>query len=153
MIVLNEAAYGQVQNLFKARYLKDNQGDILPYRILSPEQLRKGKKYPLVLFYHGSGERGNDNFSQLKWGVRHFATKKIRRRFPAYVVVPQCPEDSQWVNINYDNFPVHLPLRPSPYIALSIELIRYLEQKYSYRPESNLCNGHFQWWIRGLGSY
>lgn len=134
LIVFFEATDGQAQNLFKARYLKDAQGEILPYRILSPEKLKKDKKYPLVLFFHGSGERGNDNFSQLKWGVRHFATKKIRRHFPAYVVAPQCPQNSQWVNINYDNFPVHLPLRPSHYIALSIELIQFLEQKYPIDP-------------------
>lgn len=127
-------ASSYAQNLFQPKFLKDNQGDTLPYRILFPEKIKNGKQYPLILFYHGSGERGNDNFSQLKWGVRHFATPKIRHKYPAFVVAPQCPRDSQWVDINYDNFPVTLPLQPSHYIALSIELIRFLEQKYPIDP-------------------
>jgi predicted peptidase len=39
----------------------------LPYRILLPEGYEEGsqKKYPLVVFLHGIGERGNNNESQL----------------------------------------------------------------------------------------
>ena len=37
------------------------QQDTMPYRFLQPEQLKEGKKYPLVLFLHGAGERGRDN--------------------------------------------------------------------------------------------
>ena len=134
MMIVIFQSNSYAQNLFQPRFLKDEHGDTLPYRILFPEKIKKGKKYPLVLFYHGSGERGNDNFSQLKWGVRHFATKKIRHRFPAFVVAPQIPADSQWVDMNYDAFPVVLPVQPSHYIALSIELIRFLEEKYPIDP-------------------
>ena len=35
--------------------------DTLPCRILTPVNFKIGKKYPLVIFLHGSGERGNDN--------------------------------------------------------------------------------------------
>ena len=33
-------------------------GDSLPYRMIRPESMKAGKKYPLVLFLHGAGERG-----------------------------------------------------------------------------------------------
>ena len=39
------------------------------YRLAVPEKPEAGKLYPLVLFLHGSGERGTDNSSQLKHGV------------------------------------------------------------------------------------
>lgn len=37
----------------------------MPYRLYVPEKLEPGKAYPLVLFFHGGGERGNDNSAQL----------------------------------------------------------------------------------------
>jgi predicted peptidase len=35
--------------------------DTLRYRILYPGNYKKEKPYPLVVFLHGGGERGNDN--------------------------------------------------------------------------------------------
>ena len=45
-------------------------GKVLPYRILYPENYDPAKKYPLVLFLHGAGERGNDNEKQLSTGIK-----------------------------------------------------------------------------------
>ena len=42
--------------------------DTLPCRILTPQNFQIGKKYPLVIFLHGAGERGSDNNAQLQWG-------------------------------------------------------------------------------------
>ena len=52
---------------FEKRVYKDKEGDILPYRLLLPADLKENpdKKYPLVLFLHGLGERGIDNEAQL----------------------------------------------------------------------------------------
>jgi len=33
----------------------------LPYRWHAPDSPAPGKRYPLVLFLHGAGERGDDN--------------------------------------------------------------------------------------------
>jgi predicted peptidase len=56
-------------------YLKfgNANGDTLLYRQLFPDANPKAK-YPLVIFLHGSGERGKDNEAQLKWGALQFAT-------------------------------------------------------------------------------
>lgn len=70
--------------------------DTLPCRILSPLHFSTGKKYPLIIFLHGSGERGNDNESQLTWGGSLFLDSANREKFPAIVVFPQCPKDSSW---------------------------------------------------------
>lgn len=51
-------------------------GDTLQYRMLFPDY-DTFRKYPLVIFLHGSGERGNDNEAQLKWGVMNFATDQM----------------------------------------------------------------------------
>ena len=40
-------------------------GDTLRYCALAPQQIEQGKSYPLVVFLHGAGERGEDNQAQL----------------------------------------------------------------------------------------
>jgi len=45
-----------------------SKGDSLPYRMIHPESVKPGEKYPIVLFLHGAGERGNDNEKQLTHG-------------------------------------------------------------------------------------
>ncbi len=70
--------------------------DTLRYRILYPEERKEGKAYPLIVFLHGSGERGRNNEAQLVHGGEFFAREAIMRYFPAIVIFPQCPPDSTW---------------------------------------------------------
>ena len=81
-----------------------HQNDTLPYRILLPKNYNSQKSYPLLIFLHGAGERGNDNKSQLVHGSFLFKFKDFRKNHPAIVVFPQCPEKSSWANVkrNYE---------------------------------------------------
>ncbi|MCU4155859.1 dienelactone hydrolase family protein [Carboxylicivirga sp. A043] len=72
--------------------------DTLNYRILYPENMKPNKHYPLVLFLHGAGERGNDNQKQLTHGASLFLNKKIQKKYPAIVVFPQCPNNIMWTH-------------------------------------------------------
>lgn len=81
----------------KHQYIKNN--DTLPYRLLLPEGYEKGKKYPLVIFLHGAGERGNDNEKQLTHGGALFLKEENRQKYPAIVVFPQCSQQSYWSNV------------------------------------------------------
>ena len=45
-------------------------GKVLHYRIKGPAEAEPGRKYPLVVFMHGAGERGADNAAQLKNATR-----------------------------------------------------------------------------------
>ena len=71
--------------------------DTLPCRILTPLNFDVNKKYPLLIFLHGAGERGNDNEAQLNWGADIFLDSLNRIKFPAIVVFPQCPANDKWV--------------------------------------------------------
>lgn len=75
-------------------------GDTLPYRLLLPENYDKSKKYPLVFFLHGAGERGNNNEAQLVHGAKLFLKEENRKNFPAIIVFPQCPANSFWSNVD-----------------------------------------------------
>lgn len=86
---------------FDAKALHQNAGKYLPrdktsYRLLSPKHLQDGKQYPVVLYLHGAGERGNDNVQQLRSVPSWLATDENRQRFPCYLIVPQCPRNSYW---------------------------------------------------------
>ena len=82
--------------------------DTLRCRILTPMNYSRTKKYPVVVFLHGSGERGDDNEKQLVWGADLFLDSLNRARFPAIIIFPQCPLNSSWarsmrVNIANDS--------------------------------------------------
>lgn len=77
--------------------------DTLNYRVLKPLNFDSNKKYPLVLFMHGSGERGNDNKAQLIHGSGLFTKEENRKKYNAFVVFPQCPSNSYWANIDYED--------------------------------------------------
>jgi predicted peptidase len=77
-----------LEKLLEAKTLTEGKA-ALSYRLLKPATVEEGKKYPLVIFLHGSGERGDDNKAQLKHGVAEFA--KRRKEFPCFLIAPQCP--------------------------------------------------------------
>lgn len=91
--------FSQDKDLFEKQLFISGE-DTLFCRILTPLNFQKGKKYPVVLFLHGSGERGNDNEAQLNWGADMFLDSTIRVKFPAIVVFPQCPSNSKWSEYN-----------------------------------------------------
>lgn len=95
------SAFAQDLSKFKKEiYVKGT--DTLKYRVLYPENFDTAKKYPVVIFLHGSGERGNDNEKQLTHGSKMFLADDFRKKFPAIVVFPQCAEESYWSNVEME---------------------------------------------------
>ena len=90
----------------------NGKGDTLNYRMLYPDSDTM-RKYPLVIFLHGSGERGNDNDAQLKWGVINFASDQMMVAHPAFVIAPQCPENMGWSNFSRTNNSTEMHLQPT----------------------------------------
>lgn len=70
--------------------------DTLRYRILYPLNYQQGTVYPVIIFLHGSGERGRDNESQLAHGADLFLKPEMRAKYSAIVIFPQCPDDTAW---------------------------------------------------------
>lgn len=87
----------------------DAKGKTLPYRLLVPEKVEEGKKYPLVIFLHGAGERGTDNEKQLVWGISEFIKPEHRKAYPCYLIAPQCPAAQKW-----GDWSVNAPLAKEP---------------------------------------
>lgn len=121
----------------KRQYIKNN--DTLPYRLLLPEGYEKGKKYPLVIFLHGAGERGNDNEKQLTHGGALFVNQENRQKYPAIVVFPQCSQQSYWSNVKITGSGTNRVFEfinggtPTVPMQLVMELMKELHSKYGIK--------------------
>ncbi len=80
----------------KFTYTKD--GTTIPYRVILPENYSDAKDYPMLLFLHGAGERGNDNESQFVNCVQYISDNLPE---DCIIVAPQCPTDQQWVDVGF----------------------------------------------------
>lgn len=85
-------------DLFEKGEYADN-GHTLPYRILWPENMEKGKKYPLFIYLHGMGQGGRDNEKQLQGRADLFLKPENRVRYPCIVLFPQAPFGRSFVHI------------------------------------------------------
>ena len=65
------------------------------YEIYVPADYTPAKKWPVIMFLHGSGERGSDGVLQTAVGLGA-AIRKSPSSFPAIVVFPQLPAESGW---------------------------------------------------------
>jgi len=138
-IAFSHTGIAQDKSLFEKQVFVSTQGDSMPYRILFPEKYDKSRQYPLIVFLHGSGERGTDNEKQLIHGADLFLKPKNRKNFPAIVVFPQCPEDKYWIDISIRsklggkgemNFEESIK-SPSEELAIVNELVDQLIQEES----------------------
>jgi predicted peptidase len=104
----------------------------LPYRFLRPDSFESRKKYPLVIFLHGSYEKGFDNEKQLEIGGQFFLRDSIRRRYPSYVLFPQCPTGDVWALFNVRTDPatgeaiIDFPFHKTP-TDVSAALLRLVD--------------------------
>ena len=107
---LSLSMIAQDYSQFEKKNFQNKEGESLPYRILFPQNYDQSLQYPLVVFLHGAGERGADNESQLKHGVKAFLDSTARKQFPAIVIAPQCPKDGYWGSVKVDRSEMPLKL-------------------------------------------
>src|SRR5205814_10542335 len=70
------------------------------YRLFIPKGYDPAKKYPLVLWLHGSGSVGSDNRKQISsastLGTHTWTRPENQAKYPAFVLAPQCPSGRSW---------------------------------------------------------
>lgn len=69
------------------------------YRLIEPRATALADPHarvPLVVFLHGSGERGNDNNAQLVHFAAACASDGFQEKAPCFVLAMQCPVDDVW---------------------------------------------------------
>jgi predicted peptidase len=65
------------------------------YQVYVPPGWSKKQKWPVILFLHGAGERGDDGLIQTEVGIGT-AIRRHADRVPAIVVFPQCLKNRWW---------------------------------------------------------
>lgn len=119
-----------VADRFAARTFKGEQGE-LKYRLFKPAEYDANRKYPLVIFFHGAGERGDDNTKQLVHGMKDFSGDEVQKKFPCFIVAPQCPNGEQWVNVPWSADKHTMPEKPADSLQLSLDLLAALQKEFS----------------------
>lgn len=73
----------------------------LPYRIYYPTgySTNGSVKYPVLLFLHGAGERGTDNYRHVD--ANDGLLRRLIQSDECVVIAPQCPNNAQWVNTDW----------------------------------------------------
>ncbi len=103
----------------------DYQDEMFRYRLMKPETIEQGKSYPLVLFLHGAGERGDDNAAQLAYLPREMASETNRKAFPCFVLAPQCRKGKKWVDVDWsDASAAAMPESPSHMMNTAIKMMK-----------------------------
>lgn len=109
------------------------ENDTLNYRILKPLNYNPNKQYPVHLFLHGSGERGNDNSSQLTHGGKLFLKKENREKYNSWVIFPQCSKNDRWPSLSSDQWDKSFNnnnSKPNKSLGLVIRLMdKFIEKK------------------------
>lgn len=128
---------------FSAESFTSTSGQKVPYNILLPENYDPHKTYPMMVWLHGRGERGDNNTSQLNNGVEKFLEPEIHKKFPGIIVVPQCPENDEWTNMSskYRTGEQHMTEQPTAITRASFELVEHLQKKYKVQPDSTSLVG------------
>ena len=119
----------RAQDSGEAREFKSASGKKILYRLFKPAGYDDQQKYPLVLFLHGAGERGDDNQSQTKNGVRFFLQNQAK--FPCFIVAPQCPGKLQWVDTPWGNLKHAMPAQPTEPMQSTIDLLPALQKEFA----------------------
>lgn len=137
LIFLLACAGGLRADDFEARTYAGTDGKTLPYRLLTPLGYDKDKdtKYPVVFFFHGAGERGADNVTQLKLVVQAFASPANRAKYPCFVIAAQCPNNQQWVDMPWGALSGVRSPRPSVPMGMALKILDDVTAEFNTDPD------------------
>ena len=122
-----------VDKLAPVRKFTAKDGTVIPYREYIPAsigtpapadepELERSVSYPLVLFMHGAGTRGDDGAAFTGNIAFKCILSQILHETPAIVLAPQCPVDAKWVDTQWEETThVYSPV-PSRHMEAALEL-------------------------------
>lgn len=132
-IVAQSSKDPQQVKLFKRRITRTMTAEYLLY-LPKDYNGRSRRRWPLILFLHGAGERGRDIAKVAAHGPPKLA--KQGKDFPFIIVSPQCPANDRWDN------------------DLLLGLLDDIEEKYRVDPSrvylTGLSMGGYGTWSLGL---
>ena len=78
------------------------------FQVYLPEEWRRNdhKLWPIILFLHGRGERGEEGMWQTQIGLPE-AVRDHPERWPFIIVMPQCPQGHYWTDPDMMDMAMH----------------------------------------------
>jgi pimeloyl-ACP methyl ester carboxylesterase len=125
------------------------------YRLLRPADhdpaaRDAGKKWPLILFLHGAGERGNDNKAQLKYFPTDMASSENRAKYSTFLLAPQCPTDRAWSAISLRDLSARFQAEPPEEEKVVLLMLDAVMKEFPVDPDriylTGLSMGGFASW-------
>lgn len=124
---------------FVAATITSSDGYTQPYAVFVPENYDRAKKWPLVMFLHGSGEGGADGVRQTRVGLGPFVAM-YRKKCPFIAVFPQSPNAKTWFR--------------GPQAKIMFEILDKVQRDYSVDPDriylTGISMGGFGTWEMGM---
>lgn len=78
----------------------DSRYEVMRYALFLPPDYDPQRKYPLVLWFHGAGSRGDDLDTLLKdsdqHGIGYLSRPDIQKQYPAIILAPQLRNGRGW---------------------------------------------------------
>lgn len=134
----------------EAREWKAPDGTGIKYRWSAPEKTEPGKSYPLVLFLHGAGERGDDNTAQLKHGVIPIIEGAEKLGTPVFLIAPQCPAGRWWSSADSSKTRLAAAGQPNPLLEAVLALVTEIQKTRPIDPKrfhvTGISMGGFGTW-------
>ena len=116
---------------FRKRTYNDKAGAHLPYRLYVPLGYESNRKYPLLLWLHGSDGRGSDNIKQLNGGnqvaTHFFASDAVQLKLPMFILLPQCSSGDNWSDPDLN--------QPSNPLVLTMNALAEVQMEFSIDPD------------------
>jgi len=115
-------------------------GTVLPYSLYFPLNYDPGENYPFLLYLHEAGARGSDN--QVQIGYQGFLDGYIStamEQYPCFILIPQCAEDTLWVDVPWTNGYYRLDETPvSSNLSAATELLHSVLEETDAIDQSRL---------------
>ena len=131
---------GTLRADFVQRVIQDESGEHR-YTVFLPENYTADKQWPVILYLHGAGERGNDGQRQLTIGLAP-AIEKRKSTFPFIAVFPQCEDTSARYLAGW--------LADSPDAQRALKILDAVERDYSIDASRRILTG---WSMGGYGTW
>ncbi len=97
----------------------------IKFRLRSPNNIKLHKKYPLVVWFHGKGESGDDNRRQLAHLQYTLEFLVGPKSLDFFMLVTQCPKDNPYWNTS-----VSQEGKGDAPVTIAMEIFEHLIEEY-----------------------
>lgn len=125
----------------EAKLWKDGDGGELRYRWHEPAEREEGARFPLVLFLHGAGERGEDNRAQLRHGVADILKWTEKNGQPCFLIAPQCPAELWWAELDRETMNLMSGGKPGEPLKRVLKLVDKVMAEFAVDPQRVYVTG------------